>query len=49
MNTSGEVADLMVKEGLMITEEVVKLTGLGAKNLAAIVIALLKEDNKLQG
>ena len=49
MNTSGEVADLMVKEGLMVTEEVVKLTGLGAKNLAAIVIALLKEDNKLQG
>lgn len=49
MNTSGEVADLMVKEGLQITEEVVKLTGLGAKNLAAIVIALLKEDNKLQG
>ena len=49
MNTSGEVADLMVKEGLQITEEVIKLTGLGAKNLAAIVIALLKEDNKLQG
>ena len=49
MNTSGEVADLLVKEGLQITEEVVKLTGLGAKNLAAIVIALLKEDNKLQG
>ena len=49
MNTSGEVADLMVKEGLMITEEVAKLTGLGAKNLAAIIIALLKEDNKLQG
>ena len=49
MNTSGEVADLMVKEGLQITEEIVKLTGLGAKNLAAIVIALLKEDNKLQG
>lgn len=49
MNTSGEVADLMVKEGLQVTEEVAKLTGLGAKNLAAIVIALLKEDNKLQG
>ena len=49
MNTSGEVADLMVKEGLQVTEEVVKLTGLGAKNLAAIIIALLKEDNKLQG
>ena len=49
MNTSGEVADLMVKEGLQITEQVVKLTGLGAKNLAAIIIALLKEDNKVQG
>ena len=49
MNTSGEVADLMVKEGLQITDEVVKLTGLGAKNLAAIIIALLKEDNKMQG
>ncbi|MBQ7574896.1 MAG: PcfB family protein [Clostridia bacterium] len=49
MNTSGEVADLMVKEGLQITEEVTKLTGLGAKNLAAIIVALLKEDNKLQG
>ena len=49
MNTSGEVADLMVKEGLQITEEVAKLTGLGAKNLAAIIIALLKEENKLQG
>ncbi len=49
MNTSGEVADLMVKEGLQITDEVVKLTGLGVKNLAAIIIALLKEDNKLQG
>ena len=42
MNTSGEVADLMVKEGLQITEEVTKLTGLGAKNLAAIIVALLK-------
>ncbi len=49
MNTSGEVADLMVKEGLQVTEEVAKLTGLGAKNLAAIIIALLQEDNKLQG
>ena len=48
MNTSGEVADLMVKEGLQITDEVVKLTGLGAKNLAAIIIALLKEDNKIE-
>ena len=29
MNTSGEVADLMVKEGLQITEEVVKGSHVG--------------------
>lgn len=49
MNTSGEVADLMVKGGIQITESAAKLTALGAKNLAAIIIALMKEDNKLQG
>ena len=49
MNTSGEVADLMVKEGLQISEEAIKLAGLGAKNLAAIIVALIKDDTKLQG
>lgn len=49
MNTSGEVADLMVKEGIHITESTAKLVGLGAKNLAAIVIALINDDTKLQG
>ncbi len=49
MNTSGEVADLMAKEAIQVTEESVKLMALGAKNLAAIIIALVKEDNKLQG
>ena len=49
MNTSGEVADLMVKESIQITESAMKLAGLGAKNLAAIIIALLKENTKLQG
>ena len=49
MNGSGEVADLMVREGIQITESATKLAALGAKNLAAIVIALLNEDNKLQG
>ena len=48
MNSSGEVADLMVKEGIQITESSVKLMALGAKNLAAIIIALINED-KLQG
>ena len=49
MNTNGEVADLMVKEGIQITESTAKLVGLGAKNLAAIIIALINEDTKLQG
>ena len=49
MNTSGEVADLMVKEALMITEEALKLSGLGVKNLAAIVVALLNDKDKTQG
>ncbi len=49
MNTSGEVADLIVKEGIQITESAAKLTALGAKNLAAIVIALMKDNTQLQG
>ena len=49
MNTSGEVADLMVKEGIQITESAVKLTALGTKNLAAIVLALVKDDGKTEG
>ena len=49
MNTSGEVADLMVKECIQITESAVKLTALGAKNLAAIVMALVKDDGKTEG
>lgn len=49
MNTSGEVADLMVKEGIQITESAAKLAGLGAKNLAAIIVALLKDESRMQG
>ena len=49
MNTSGEVADLMVRESIQVTESAAKLAGLGAKNLAAIIIALINDDNKLQG
>ena len=49
MNTSGEVADMMVKEGIQITESAVKLAGLGAKNLAAIIIAMMNDKTKMQG
>ena len=49
MNTSGEVADLMVKEAIQMTESAVKLTALGVKNLAAIVMALANDDGKTEG
>ena len=39
MSTNGETADLMVREGIQITESALKLAGLGAKNLAALLIA----------
>jgi|LSQX01.3.fsa_nt_gb hypothetical protein len=49
MNTSGEVADLIVKESIQITETAVKLAGLGAKNLAALLIAVMQDNQKTQG
>jgi len=49
MNTSGEVADLMAKEAIQMTESAVKLTALGVKNLAAIVMALANDDGKTEG
>lgn len=49
MNTNGETADLMVKEGIQITESALKLAGLGAKNLAALLIALANDNPKLAG
>ena len=49
MSTSGENADLVVKESIQITESAVKLAGLGAKNLAALLVALAKDNPKLAG
>ena len=49
MSTNGETADLMVREGIQITESAVKLAGLGAKNLAALLIALANDNQKLAG
>lgn len=49
MSTSGETADLVVKESIQITESAVKLAGLGAKNLAALLVALAKDNPKLSG
>lgn len=49
MDVSGEVADLMVKESIQITEESVKLMAAGAKNLAALLLALAQDNKKLSG
>ena len=40
MDTSGEVADLMVKESIQITEASIKLLAAGSKNLAAFLWAM---------
>lgn len=49
MDTSGEVADLMVREGIQLTEETIKLLAAGSKNLAAFLWALAKDEKKLVG
>ena len=49
MDTSGDVADLLVKEGIMLTEESIKLLAAGSKNLAALLWALARDEKKLVG
>ncbi len=39
----------MVKESNQISESAVKLAGLGAKNLAALLIAIMQDNQKTQG
>ena len=49
MDNSGEVADLMVKESIQITEAAIKMLAGGSKNLAAFLLALSRDDKKLYG
>ncbi len=49
MDPSGEVADLLVKEGLQATEVAAKLAAEGIKNAAALIAALAKADYKVVG
>ena len=49
MEVSGEVADLVVKEGLQVTEAAAKLAGKGVVNAAALLAALAKEHYKVAG
>ena len=49
MSTNGETADLMVREGLQITEASIKLLAAGSKNLAAFIYALAKDNKRVSG
>lgn len=49
MEVSAETADLVVKEGVQISEQAIRLLASGAKNLAALLYALAKDQKKLYG
>ena len=49
MSTNGEAADLAVRESIEVTESAMKLVGLGAKNLAALLIAVANDHQKVAG
>ena len=49
MDASGEVADLMVKESIQLTEASIKMLAAGCKNLTAFLYALAKDNKKLVG
>lgn len=48
-DVSGETADLVVKETMQITEGAIKLAGVGLKNVAAFLIAISNQNNKVVG
>lgn len=49
MSTGSEAADQLTREAIQISESAIKLSALGAKNLAALCIALANENQKLAG
>ncbi len=49
MDVSAEAADLVVREGIQATEAAAKLTGSALKNVAALLLALAKQDLKVVG
>ena len=49
MDVSGDVADLMVKESIQLTEASIKLLAAGSKNLTAFLWALAQDSRKLIG
>ncbi len=49
MEVSAETADLVVKEGVQLSEQAIRLLASGAKNLTALLYALAKDQKKLYG
>ena len=49
MSIGSETAEQMTREAIQISEAAVKLAALGAKNLAALCLALANENQKLRG
>lgn len=49
MNTSGEAADQVVRMSLEAGEAALKISGAGAKQLAVLLYAVLKEQKKTKG
>lgn len=49
MNTSGEAADQVVRMSMEVGEAALKISGKGAKELAVLLYAILKEQKKTRG
>lgn len=49
MDVSAEAAELVVKESVQVAESAVKLAGTGLKNVAALLLALSRQDYKAVG
>ena len=49
MDVGGDVADLMVKEGIQLTDASIRLLASGGKNLVVLLIAISKDQKKLMG
>ena len=49
MNTSGEAADQVVRMSMEVGEVALKISGEGAKQLAVLLYAILKEQKKTRG
>jgi len=49
MNTSGEAADQVVRMSMEVGEAALKISGEGAKQLAVLLYAILKEQKKTRG